>query len=112
MLAGNSSQTSDGAAAVVLARRSYARRHQLPVLGVLRGFAVTGVPPSVMGIGPAYAIPKALDKAGLNLQDIDIYEINEAFASQAVYCVEVRKSTQFVICSYQSLGRFSMYMYP
>ena len=61
---GNSSQTSDGAAAVLLARRSYAKQHNLPVLGVVRGFAVTGVPPAVMGIGPAYAIPKALAKAG------------------------------------------------
>ena len=74
---------------MILARRSYAERHHLPILGVLRSFAVTGVPPAVMGIGPAYAIPKALGKAGLNMQDVDIYEINEAFASQAVYCVEV-----------------------
>lgn len=86
--AGNSSQTSDGAAAVILARRSYARNNNLPILGVFRSFAVVGVPPEVMGIGPAYAIPAALDKVGMTIEDVDIFEINEAFASQAVYCVE------------------------
>ncbi|NXT69952.1 THIKB thiolase, partial [Chaetops frenatus] len=86
--AGNASQVSDGAAAVLLAKRSKAEQLGLPVLGVLRSFAVVGVPPDVMGIGPAYAIPVAVEKAGLTLNDIDIYEINEAFASQAVYCVE------------------------
>ncbi|NXL85036.1 THIKB thiolase, partial [Alectura lathami] len=86
--AGNASQVSDGAAAVLLAKRSKAAQLGLPVLGVLRSFAVVGVPPDVMGIGPAYAIPVAVEKAGLTLNDIDIYEINEAFASQALYCVE------------------------
>ena len=61
---GNSSQVSDGAAAVILARRSYARAHGLPVMGTVRGFAVVGVPPNIMGIGPAEAIPEALKKAG------------------------------------------------
>lgn len=86
--AGNSSQISDGAAAVLFARRSAANKHGLPVIGVVRGYAVVGVPPDVMGIGPAYAIPAALKNAGLSLEDIDIFEINEAFASQAVYCVK------------------------
>ncbi|XP_014439833.1 3-ketoacyl-CoA thiolase, peroxisomal [Tupaia chinensis] len=86
--AGNSSQVSDGAAAILLARRSKAEELGLPVLGVLRSYAVVGVPPDVMGIGPAYAIPVALQKAGLTVDDVDIFEINEAFASQAVYCVE------------------------
>ncbi|XP_040595796.1 3-ketoacyl-CoA thiolase B, peroxisomal isoform X1 [Mesocricetus auratus] len=86
--AGNSSQVSDGAAAVLLARRSKAEELGLPILGVLRSYAVVGVPPDVMGIGPAYAIPAALQKAGLTVNDIDIFEINEAFASQALYCVE------------------------
>uniref|UniRef100_A0A8C6R903 3-ketoacyl-CoA thiolase B, peroxisomal n=1 Tax=Nannospalax galili TaxID=1026970 RepID=A0A8C6R903_NANGA len=86
--AGNSSQVSDGAAAVLLARRSKAKELGLPILGVLRSFAVVGVPPDIMGIGPAYAIPEALQKAGLTVSDIDIFEINEAFASQALYCVE------------------------
>ncbi|CAK7312055.1 3-ketoacyl-CoA thiolase, peroxisomal [Vulpes lagopus] len=86
--AGNSSQVSDGAAALLLARRSKAEELGLPVLGVLRSYAVVGVPPDIMGIGPAYAIPVALQKAGLTVKDVDIFEINEAFASQAVYCVE------------------------
>ncbi|MBN3312563.1 THIKB thiolase, partial [Atractosteus spatula] len=86
--AGNASQVSDGAAAVLVARRAKAEELGLPVLGVLRASAVVGVPPDVMGIGPAYAIPAALQKAGLTVKDIDIFEINEAFASQAVYCIE------------------------
>uniref|UniRef100_A0A2K5Q569 Acetyl-CoA acyltransferase 1 n=1 Tax=Cebus imitator TaxID=2715852 RepID=A0A2K5Q569_CEBIM len=86
--AGNSSQVSDGAAAILLARRSKAEELGLPILGVLRSYAVVGVPPDIMGIGPAYAIPVALQKAGLTVADVDIFEINEAFASQAAYCVE------------------------
>ncbi|XP_046516466.1 3-ketoacyl-CoA thiolase, peroxisomal [Equus quagga] len=86
--AGNSSQVSDGAAAILLARRSKAEELGLPILGVLRSYAVVGVPPDIMGIGPAFAIPVALQKAGLTVNDVDIFEINEAFASQAVYCVE------------------------
>ncbi|XP_070711679.1 3-ketoacyl-CoA thiolase, peroxisomal [Pempheris klunzingeri] len=86
--AGNSSQVSDGAAAVLIGRRSAAEALGLPVLGVLRASAVVGVPPDVMGIGPAFAIPAALEQAGLTVADIDVFEINEAFASQAVYCVE------------------------
>lgn len=61
---GNSSQTSDGAAAVILARRSFAKKNNLPIIGVFRSFAVAGVPPEVMGIGPAYAIPVALERIG------------------------------------------------
>lgn len=64
---GNSSQTSDGAAAVILARRAYARKNNLPVIGVFRSYAVVGVPPEIMGIGPAYAIPEALSRIGRNL---------------------------------------------
>lgn len=86
--AGNSSQVSDGAAAVLLASRAAAQRLGLPVLAVIRSYAVVGVPPDIMGIGPAVAIPKAVKDAGLKLDDISIFEINEAFASQAVYCVE------------------------
>ncbi|KAM4815105.1 3-ketoacyl-CoA thiolase, peroxisomal isoform 3-T3 [Thomomys bottae] len=86
--AGNSSQVSDGAAAVLLARRSRAEELGLPILGVLRSYAVVGVPPDIMGVGPAYAIPVALQKAGLTVNDVDIFEINEAFASQALYCVQ------------------------
>lgn len=72
MRVGNSSQVSDGAAAVLMGRRSAVEALGLPVLGILRGGAVVGVPPDVMGIGPAYAIPAALEKAGrwiLELQD-------------------------------------------
>merc|ERR1712232_583442 len=86
--AGNSSQVSDGAAMVLLARRSSAAALGLPILGRMRSFAVVGVEPSLMGIGPAYAIPAALEKAGLQVGDIDIYEINEAFASQAMMTIE------------------------
>jgi len=64
VLLGNASQLSDGAAGVVLARRSYARHHSLPVLGVLRDFTVVGVPPDIMGVGPAHAIPRLLHRAG------------------------------------------------
>ncbi|XP_012892533.1 PREDICTED: 3-ketoacyl-CoA thiolase B, peroxisomal-like, partial [Dipodomys ordii] len=84
--AGNSSQVSDGAAAVLMARRSTAEELGLPILGVLRSFAVVGVPPDIMGVGPAYAIPVALQKAGLTVNDVDIFEINEAFASQVSLC--------------------------
>lgn len=84
--AGNSSQTTDGAAAVLLMTRAEARRRNLPILAVWRGFAVRGVPPSIMGIGPAVAIPAVLQQAGLTMADIDVFELNEAFASQALWC--------------------------
>jgi len=86
--AGNSSQVSDGAAAVLAMRRSVAKKLGLPILATFRGYSVNGVPPSVMGIGPAVAIPEALKNAGLTVNDIDVFEINEAFASQAIYSVE------------------------
>ena len=85
--AGNSSQTSDGAAATVLMAREKAAAMGLTPLGVLRSFQVVGVPPDIMGIGPAKAIPAAVAKAGIKLSDVDLFEINEAFASQSVYCV-------------------------
>merc|ERR1712241_471582 len=86
--AGNSSQVSDGAALVLLARRSAAKDQGLPILGRMRSFAVVGVDPKVMGIGPAFAIPAALEKAELKVDDVDIFEINEAFASQATMSIE------------------------
>lgn len=86
--AGNSSQVSDGAAMVLLARRSAAKKLGLPVIARMRSYAVVGVDPSYMGIGPAFAIPAALEKAGLSVADIDIFEVNEAFASQAVMSIE------------------------
>lgn len=89
--AGNSSQVSDGAAAVLLCTRQYAHKNGLPIMGVFRSYAAAGVPPEIMGVGPAVAIPAALKLAGLNISDIDLFEINEAFASQAVYCVKALK---------------------
>lgn len=86
--AGNSSQITDGAAAVLLMKRKTAQRLGLPIKAKFVSYATAGVPPAIMGIGPAVAIPKALEKAGLAVREIDVYEINEAFASQAVYCVE------------------------
>ncbi|KAI0372644.1 acetyl-CoA acetyl transferase [Pilatotrama ljubarskyi] len=87
--AGNASQVSDGAAAVILARRSTAKKLGLPIVGKFVAASYTGVPPRIMGVGPAYAIPKVLELTGLSKEDIDFYEINEAFASQAVYSVQV-----------------------
>ncbi|KAA0033267.1 3-ketoacyl-CoA thiolase 2, peroxisomal-like [Cucumis melo var. makuwa] len=84
--AGNASQVSDGAGAVLLMKRSVAMKKGLPILGVFRTFAAVGVDPAIMGIGPAVAIPAAVKAAGLELDDIDLFEINEAFASQFVYC--------------------------
>ena len=86
--AGNASQVSDGAAAVLLARRSVAKRLGLPIIGKFVQAATVGVPPRIMGVGPAYAIPRVLDLVNLSLNDIDFYEINEAFASQAVFSVQ------------------------
>jgi acetyl-CoA acyltransferase len=85
--AATSSQISDGAAAVVLMSRKKAAELGLKTLGVLRMFQVVGCDPDEMGVGPLYAIPAALERAGLSKDDIDIYEINEAFASQALYCI-------------------------
>lgn len=84
--AGNSSQVTDGAGAVLLMKRSVAMSKGLPILGVFRTFAAVGVDPAIMGIGPAVAIPAAVKAAGLELDDIDLFEINEAFASQFLYC--------------------------
>ena len=85
--AGNSSQTSDGAAAVVLMSREKAGALKLKPMAVFRSFAVAGVPPEIMGVGPAYAVPKALKKAGLTTKDIGLVELNEAFASQSLYVI-------------------------
>ncbi len=84
--AGNASQLSDGAAAVVLMEASEAERRGLTPLGAYRGLAVTGCGPEEMGIGPIQAIPSLLAKHGLSINDIDIWELNEAFASQVVAC--------------------------
>lgn len=86
--AGNASQVSDGAAAVLMMRRSTAEKLGQPILGKFVASSIVGVPPLLMGIGPWKAIPVALAKAGINKDEVDIYEINEAFASQAVWCVK------------------------
>jgi len=86
--AGNASQVSDGASIVLMARRSAAKELGLPILARMRSYAVVGVDPKLMGIGPAVAIPEALKKANLSVSDVDIFEINEAFASQAAMTVE------------------------
>lgn len=85
--AGNSSQTSDGAALELLMTRAKAEELGLAPLAELVTYQVAGVDPDEMGIGPAVAIPKALAKAGLKVEDIGLFELNEAFASQALYCV-------------------------
>ncbi|MGN7323929.1 acetyl-CoA C-acetyltransferase [Bacillus altitudinis] len=85
--AGNSSQTSDGAACVMMMDREKASSLSLQPLAKFRAFAVGGVPPEVMGIGPVEAIPRALKIAGLELKDIGLFELNEAFASQAIQVI-------------------------
>jgi len=84
--AGNASQLSDGAAALVLMERKEAEKRGLQPLGAYRGMAVAGCGPEEMGIGPVFAVPKLLERNGLKMDDIDIWELNEAFASQVLYC--------------------------
>jgi acetyl-CoA C-acetyltransferase len=84
--AGNSSQLSDGAAAMVIMEKREAERRNLTPLGAYRGMAVAGCDPSEMGIGPVFAVPKLLAAHGLSIEDIGIWELNEAFASQVLYC--------------------------
>lgn len=84
--AGNASQLSDGASALILMSEAEAARRGLAPMGIYRGMEVAGCAPEVMGIGPIYAIPKLLERHGLRVQDIDLWELNEAFACQALYC--------------------------
>ncbi len=84
--AGNASQFSDGAGAMVLMHETVAARKGLQPLGRFLGFAVAGCEPDEMGIGPVYAIPKVLARLGLTVNDIDLWELNEAFAVQVIYC--------------------------
>ncbi|NKE64601.1 acetyl-CoA C-acyltransferase [Ramlibacter sp. RBP-2] len=84
--AGNASQFSDGAGACVVVSEQYASRNNLKPLGRFLGFAVAGCEPDEMGIGPVFAVPKVLKKLGLSVQDIDLWELNEAFAVQVIYC--------------------------
>ena len=84
--AGNASQLSDGAAVVVVMDSKLAERKGLQPLGIYRGLAVAGCEPDEMGIGPVYAVPRLLERKGLKMDDIDLWELNEAFAVQTVYC--------------------------
>ncbi len=84
--AGNASQLSDGASACVVMEAKAAEKRGLQPLGVYRGMAVAGCEPDEMGIGPVFAVPKLLAKHGLKVSDVDIWELNEAFAVQALYC--------------------------
>jgi len=84
--AGNASQLSDGASAVVLMERQEAQRRGISPLGIYRGMAVAGLEPDEMGIGPVYAVPKLLARHGLSIDDIGLWELNEAFAVQVLYC--------------------------
>ena len=84
--AGNASQLSDGASACLLMNAKFAEKRGLQPLGTFRGFAVAGCEPDEMGIGPVFAVPKLLSRQGLDIDDIDLWELNEAFASQVLYC--------------------------
>jgi len=84
--AGNASQLSDGASVCVVMDADEASRRGLPILGIYHGFEVVGCSPDEMGIGPVLAVPKLLDRLGLRIEDIDLWELNEAFASQVLYC--------------------------
>lgn len=86
--AGNASQLSDGASACVVMSATEAARRELRPLGALRGYAVAGCAPDEMGIGPVLAIPKLMQQTGLTISEIDLWELNEAFASQALYCCQ------------------------
>jgi acetyl-CoA C-acetyltransferase len=86
--AGNASQFSDGASAAVVMSESEAARHNLKPLGIFRGFAVAGCDPREMGIGPVFAVPKLLQQTGKSVSSIDLWELNEAFAVQVIYCAK------------------------
>ena len=84
--AGNASQFSDGAAACVVMDARLAERRGITPLGIFRGFTVAGCEPDEMGIGPVFAVPRLLERAGLSISDIGLWELNEAFAVQVIYC--------------------------
>ncbi len=86
--AGNASQLSDGASACVVMESKEATKRNLKPLGIFKGFAVAGCEPDEMGIGPVFAVPRLLQRAGLKVNDIDLWELNEAFASQVLYCMD------------------------
>ena len=90
--AGNASGINDGAAMLLVASEEYAQAHGLPVLAEIASYAAIGVDPAVMGIGPAKAVPIALDRAGLGVADVDLFELNEAFAAQSLAVVRDLKA--------------------
>lgn len=85
--AGTSSPLTDGAAAVIVASEDYAKKHKLPILAVIKAMAVSGLEPGIMGLGPISASQKALKRAGLTIKDMDVIELNEAFAAQSLPCI-------------------------
>lgn len=89
--AGNSSPNCDGASAMVVMEKNKAQELGCDILGTFRGYASVGVDPAYMGLGPAFAIPKLLQKTGVSMEDIDLFEINEAFASQSLACIQELK---------------------
>jgi acetyl-CoA C-acetyltransferase len=84
--AGNASQFSDGASACVVMDGKLAEKRGLKPLGIFRGFAVAGCEPDEMGIGPVFAVPRLLERTGVKMQDVGLWELNEAFAVQVLYC--------------------------
>jgi acetyl-CoA acyltransferase len=92
---GNSCQITDGAAAMLLADANFAREHGLPILGYVRAYAVAGLDPARMGLGPVFAIDKLLRQTGLVLSDVPLFEINEAFAAQVLACLTAMGSARF-----------------
>lgn len=90
--AGNASGINDGAAMLLVATEEYANAHGLPILAEVAGYANVGVDPSIMGIGPARAVPVALEKAGMSVADVDLFELNEAFAAQSLAVVHDLKA--------------------
>jgi acetyl-CoA acyltransferase len=85
--AGTSSPLTDGAAAVIVASEDYAKKHKLPILAVIKAMAISGLEPGIMGLGPITASQKALARAGLTIKDMDVIELNEAFAAQSLPCI-------------------------
>lgn len=85
--AGTSSPLTDGAAAVIVASEDYAKKHKLPILAVIKAMAISGLEPGIMGLGPISASQKALKRAGLTIKDMDVVELNEAFAAQSLPCI-------------------------
>jgi len=102
--AGNSSQITDGSCALLVIEEEKAKQIGYQPLGYIRSYAYEGVEPAKMGLGPAYAIPRVLDKAGLKLKDIDLIEINEAFAAQVLACLKLLGSKKFAEENFSASG--------